>query len=146
MKLYTIGFTKKSARRFFELIKLHNIDVLVDVRLNNKSQLAGFTKEEDLEYFLSEICKCRYYHNILFAPTKEILDSYKKNQITWDEYVKQYEPLIEKRKAVQFFLKLFSEYDNVCLLCSEPTPEHCHRRLLAEMIKDENPSIDIMHL
>ena len=146
MKLYTIGFTKKSARRFFELIKLHNIDVLVDVRLNNKSQLAGFTKEEDLEYFLREICKCGYYHNILFAPTKEILDAYKKNQITWDEYVAQYVPLIEKRKAVQLFLNLFSGHDNICLLCSEPTPEHCHRRLFAEMIKDENPSIDIMHL
>lgn len=146
MTLYTIGFTKKNAYRFFELIKRHNIEVLVDVRLNNKSQLAGFTKGEDLPYFLEEICKCKYYHNIDFAPTKEILDAYKKNKITWDEYVEQYEPLIEKRKAVQLFLKLFSKYENVCLLCSEPTPEQCHRRLFAEMVQKEDLSIIIKHL
>ena len=146
MTLYTIGFTQKSARQFFELIKAHRIDVLVDIRLNNKSQLAGFTKGDDLRYFLDVICHCRYRHCVEFAPTKEILDSYKKKQTDWDGYVRQFIPLMEKRRSVEKFFRDFSEYGSVCLLCSEPTPERCHRRLLAEMIADKHPEISIKHI
>ncbi len=146
MVLYTIGFTQKSAQQFFELIKSNNIDMLVDIRLNNKSQLAGFTKGDDLRYFLEEICNCKYQHCIEYAPTKDILDSYKKKTISWDEYVRQYIPLMQKRNAVQKFAERFATYRAVCLLCSEPTPEYCHRRLLSEMIVAEYPELTVKHI
>ena len=146
MTLYTIGFTQKSAQQFFELIKAHRITMLVDIRLNNKSQLAGFSKGEDLKYFLQEICGCDYTHCDEYAPTKDILDGYKKKQFDWDEYVRQYLPLMERRRAANKFLSAFREMENVCLLCSEPTPERCHRRLLAEMITAADPSIAVIHI
>ena len=146
MTLYTIGFTQKSAQKFFELIKSNNIDILVDIRLNNKSQLAGFTKGEDLKYFLKEICDCKYQHCIEYAPSKDILDSYKKKVIDWNEYVDQYIPLMEKRNVPQNFIEKFSKYSTVCLLCSEPTPEYCHRRLLAEMITAKYPEVTVKHI
>ena len=146
MVLYTIGFTQKSAQQFFELIKSNNIDMLVDIRLNNKSQLAGFTKGDDLRYFLEEICNCKYKHCIEYAPTKDIFDSYKKKAISWNEYVRQYIPLMQKRNAVQTFAERFAKYRAVCLLCSEPTPECCHRRLLSEMIVADYPEITVKHI
>ena len=146
MVLYTIGFTQKSAQQFFELIKSNSIDMLVDIRLNNKSQLAGFTKGDDLRYFLGEICNCKYQHCIEYAPTKDILNSYKKKAISWDEYVRQYIPLMQKRNAVQMFAERFAKYRAVCLLCSEPTPECCHRRLLSEMIVADHPEITVKHI
>lgn len=146
MILYTVGFTQKSAERFFELIKANKIEILVDIRLNNKSQLAGFTKGDDLKYFLEQICACEYKHCIEYAPTKEILDDYKKKIITWDEYVTKYIPLMKKRNAVSKFIEQFSIFDSVCLLCSEPTPDYCHRRLLAEMIAEGFSDITIKHL
>lgn len=106
MKIFTIGFTKKNARQFFELLKVNEIDIVLDIRLNNKSQLAGFTKGEDLQYFLSEICHCDYRHCLEFAPTKEILDSYKKSLITWGEYEEQYTALMNKREKHFTFLMI----------------------------------------
>lgn len=146
MNLYTIGFTQKSAEEFFGLIKKYKIEMLVDIRLNNKSQLAGFSKGKDLEYFLDEICNCKYEHCIEYAPSKEILDNYKKRVITWDDYVNQYVPMMQKRKVQEKFLKKFLNYNSVCLLCSEPTPEKCHRRLLAEMIAEGNSEIIVKHI
>lgn len=147
MKIFTIGFTKKNARQFFELLKVNEIDIVLDIRLNNKSQLAGFTKGEDLQYFLSEICHCDYRHCLEFAPTKEILDSYKKSLITWAEYEEQYTTLMNKREKHLTFLDDYAKYENVCLLCSEPTPEHCHRRLIAEMIANTSlQKIKILHI
>lgn len=146
MKLFTIGFTQKSAKQFFELIKANQIELLIDVRLNNKSQLAGFTKGNDLEYFLSEICSCKYKHCLEFAPTKEILDGYKKGNITWEQYVELYFTLMIKRGAYKNFYKQYEAYSNICLLCSEPTATQCHRRLAAEMIAKDNPNIIIKHI
>lgn len=146
MILYTIGFTQKSAEHFFDLIKSNDIEILLDIRLNNRSQLAGFTKGDDLRYFLNEICNCKYQHCVEYAPTKDILDRYKKKEISWEEYVKRYIPLMHERKAVQRFTKNYSQYEHVCLLCSEPTPEQCHRRLLAEMISQEKHDVVIRHI
>ncbi len=147
MTIYTIGFTQKSAKRFFELIKKNNIDILLDIRLNNKSQLAGFTKGDDLQYFLSEICHCEYKHCLEYAPTKDILEDYKKKQITWNEYVDRYNCLMEKRANYLDFTKEFAQYTSICLLCSEPTPEQCHRRLIAEMIAKSKPNqINVKHI
>jgi uncharacterized protein (DUF488 family) len=145
--IYTIGFTKKSAKQFFELIKKNSINIILDVRLNNKSQLAGFTKGDDLQYFLSEICHCEYKHCLEYAPTKDILDDYKKKHIKWDEYVKRYTTLMNQRAKFLNFANEFSSYKNICLLCSEPTPERCHRRLIAEMIANSSPQqISIKHI
>ena len=147
MMIYTIGFTQKSAKKFFELIKKNNIEILLDIRLNNKSQLAGFTKGHDLQYFLSEICHCEYKHSLEYAPTKDILDNYKKKQITWNEYVERYNCLMEKRANYLDFTKEFAQYNSICLLCSEPTPEQCHRRLIAEMIAKSKPNqINVKHI
>lgn len=137
MQILTMGFTKKSAEDFFNLVREHHIQMLIDVRLNNQSQLAGFTKGRDLVFFLKEICNCEYSHEIQFAPTKDILDRYKKGQINWENYENQYIELISKRNVVDIFKTKYLKYDKVLLLCSEPTPECCHRRLLAEFLSKE---------
>lgn len=134
MVIYTIGFTQKSAEQFFELIKKNDIHVLVDVRLNNQSQLAGFTKGRDLQYFLEKIADCKYFHDLTFAPTEDILKSYKKKEISWSGYVDGFNKLIEARDMPGVFNERYGGYEKVVLLCSEPTPENCHRRLVAESI------------
>lgn len=147
MQLYTIGFTKKDARTFFEILKAHQIRMVVDVRLNNVSQLAGYTKKNDFIYFLKQIGDIAYYHAVILAPTKEILDAYKKGQISWEEYESQYNELL-RRREIKEVLKdnLNNNFDKVCLLCSEVTPEQCHRRLAAEYIKNYMGDIEIIHL
>lgn len=145
MNIFTMGFTKKNAEQFFELIKKNNIEILIDVRLNNQSQLAGFTKGKDLTYLLKKICECNYEHNISLAPTKEILQSYKKNEISWAQYEKQYNDLIVRRKVASNFKNKYTSYSDVLLLCSEPTPENCHRRLLAEYLRGEL-ECNILHI
>lgn len=146
MILYTIGFTQKSAKQFFDIVNKCNIDMLVDIRLNNNSQLAGFTKGRDLDYFLDAICGCDYYHAEGFAPTKQLLNDYKKGIIDWEGYVECFNKLIENREMVNNFIKCFGKYDNVMLLCSEPTPEFCHRRLLSEAITNVHPDIEVIHV
>lgn len=137
MDIFTMGFTQKSAEIFFENIIENEIEILVDVRLNNQSQLAGFTKGKDLAYFLNKICGCEYKHDILYAPTKEILQAYKKEEVTWEEYEIHYNELITKREVAYSFKKHYGKYSRVLLLCSEATPECCHRRLLAEHLKEK---------
>ncbi len=146
MTLYTIGFTQKTARQFFNLIKDNNIDILLDIRLNNKSQLAGFTKGEDLSYFLPTICGCEYRHCIEFAPSKEVLDGYKGKEISWEEYELKYRMLITSRGDYKNFAEKYKNFQNICLLCSEPAPLNCHRRLLAEILHEEFSSITIRHI
>jgi uncharacterized protein (DUF488 family) len=144
IRLLTIGFTQKTAKQFFELLKKNNVRKLVDIRINNSSQLAGFAKGKDLEYFAKELCGITYEHNIDFAPTKELLSNYRKENIDWAEYQKIFKQLIEKRKiASKYDLK---DYDNACFLCSESTPEHCHRRLVVEYMKELCPDVHIIHL
>ena len=146
MTLYTIGFTQKTAEQFFELIKNNNIECLVDIRLNNKSQLAGFTKGNDLAYFLKSICNCDYVHCIEYSPTKELLSNYQKGLVSWEEYEVLFDSIMEERKTYKHFYDEFKKYNAVCLLCSEPTPEHCHRRLVAEKIQSADKNIKIIHL
>ena len=147
MDLYTIGFTKKSAEQFFEAIRCRKIQVLVDIRLKNTSSLSIFTLKRDLPYFLEKICTCKYEHCANYAPTKELLTSWRKKLITWEEYEEQYRALMIERNAVKDFIVRFDGlYDAVCLLCAEPTPEHCHRRLLAEMIADALPGTEVIPL
>ncbi len=145
MILYTMGFTQKDAKTFFDLIKKNEIDLLLDVRLNNQSQLAGFTKGRDLEYLLKEITNCRYFHDVIFAPTKTLLDDYKKGRATWEDYVQVFNKLIESRKMCEVFNKKYGQENKVLLLCSESTPDKCHRRLVAEAIARDT-GCKIVHL
>lgn len=142
--LFTTGFTKKKAEIFFGKLAKAGVEKLIDIRLNNVSQLAGFAKKDDLIYFLKTICDCDYRHEPLLAPTKEILDGYKKKEIGWPEYEKQFNDLLNTRKA--HTLVGLSELHMACLLCSEPTPEKCHRRLVAEYLKSHFDNIEIQHL
>ena len=146
MIIYTIGFTQKSAEEFFELIKQNHIDLLVDIRLNNKSQLAGFSKGSDLKYFLKEICGTEYIHCPEFAPGKELLSNYQKGIVSWEQYEEEFDMLMNLRGDYEKFVDRFQAYERVCLLCSEPTAEHCHRRLVAEKIQSENDDVDIVHI
>jgi len=141
-KIFTIGANGKSPRLFFKLIKDNGIDLLIDVRLNNKSQLAGFAKGGDdyLGYFLNDLFGVKYIHDPLFAPTDEILDDYHKDH-DWDKYVVRFNKLISERKFKEHFEKNYSGYKNVCLLCAEETADKCHRRLVAEAITQDKKGI-----
>lgn len=143
--LYTIGFTKKSAERFFTLLRDNHVKQLVDVRISNSSQLAGFAKGKDLEFFVKEICHIPYKHITDFAPSKELLDQWHKQEVTWEEYVKDYTNLLKDRGVL--FKYGIKSFDGSCFLCSEDTPEQCHRRLLAEYLQAHSKEkVTIIHL
>ena len=143
-KLFTIGFTQKDARSFFTLLQTAGVSKIIDVRLNNNSQLAGFSKRDDLAYFLKEICDCDYVHVTDFAPTKEIYTAYKKEGCGWAEMEKRFTKLINDRKIENRFKA--DELNNACLLCSEHEPLHCHRRLVAIYLQEKIGDIEIIHL
>lgn len=147
MKIFTIGFTKKDAKTFFELLQKNKIDLLLDIRINNVSQLAGFAKGNDLGYFINEILNAKYIHDTRFAPTKELLDSYRDKNINWLEYEKEFNKIIEDRRIVDIFQdNYFKNYERVCLLCSESEADKCHRRLIAEYLKENLSDIEIIHI
>lgn len=144
MKLFTIGFTKKSAQKFFGLLRGSGAKRLVDVRLNNVSQLAGFAKKDDLAYFAKEICGMEYVHIPALAPTQDILDEYKKKKGDWAVYERKFLELMRKREIEKTVPRNLVE--NGCLLCSEDKPHHCHRRLVAEYLKEHWGEVEIEHL
>lgn len=142
--LYTIGFAKKDAQAFFEMLRSAKVRKVIDVRLNNVSQLAGFTKKNDLRYFLEKILGCGYEHRPDWAPTKGILDPYKKGKMTWDDYVRDFSALMECRHVGIDVAA--DDIDHCCLLCSEPMPEQCHRRLVAEKLRSSLIGLRVVHL
>lgn len=144
IKLFTIGFTKKKAEHFFELLIKNGVKKIVDIRINNASQLAGYAKGQDLAYFARVIANIDYAYMPDFAPTKELLSDYQNKRIDWVDYQKIYQGLIENRKILTSYD--VQAFDNCCFLCSEETPEQCHRRLLVEFFKKHNPDIQIIHL
>lgn len=144
MRIYTIGFTKKTAQQFFETLRTSGAKRLVDVRLNNVSQLAGFAKKQDLAYFLEKICGMEYVHLPLLAPTQEILDEYKKRKGDWQAYERSFLRLMAERAVDRTVSP--DVVAGSCLLCSEEKPLHCHRRLVAEYLRDHWGDIDIHHL
>jgi len=143
MKIFTIGFTKTTAQNFFDRLKKSGAKKIIDVRLNNVSQLAGFAKRDDLKYFSETICGMGYQHSPKLAPTKEMLDDYKKHKGPWNEYENRFLDLMAKRKIEDVNRK---DVDGGCLLCSEDKPHHCHRRLVAEYLKEKWDDVDIIHL
>ena len=144
MRVYTIGFTRKSASDFFELLRGSGARRVVDVRLSNMSQLAGFSKKEDLEYFLSKICRIKYTHLPELAPTREMLDAYRKGHKSWETYEIEFLALMEQRRIEKMALK--RTIANSCLLCSEEKPDQCHRRLVAEYLQRSWGDLEIVHL
>ena len=144
MKIFTIGFTKKSAETFFTRLINAGVRRLVDVRLNNVSQLAGFTKRDDLHYFTKANCNIEYVHLPDLAPTKDILETYKKHKGEWTLYEEQFLNLMRSRRIEE---KTSPEMlEGACLLCSEEKPHHCHRRLVAEYLKEKWGNVEIEHI
>jgi uncharacterized protein (DUF488 family) len=146
LSVYTIGFAGKSAEQFFETLKRHRIARLLDIRLHNKSQLAGFTKQKDLQYFLKVICSADYVHLPELAPTEELLKAYQKRAIDWYQYEREFLNLMKARQVEKSLSpETFSE--PTVLLCSEPTADRCHRRLVAEYLREKwGNGMRILHL
>lgn len=142
--LYTIGFTKKSAETFFTKLCASGAKRLVDVRLNNVSQLAGFAKKEDLAYFLRAICGIEYVHLPILAPTQEMLNEHKKQKGDWSEYEIEFLALMVERRIEDAVAQ--EMLADACLLCSEDQPTHCHRRLVAEYLRGKWGDVEITHL
>jgi len=144
VRIFTIGFTKKSAAQFFTKLRDSGAKRIVDVRLNNVSQLAGFAKKNDLEFFLREICRMDYVHVPLLAPTQDLLDGYKKKGGQWLNYERDFLELMKSRQIEANISK--DTIAESCLLCSEETPDHCHRRLVAEYLNQRWGDVEIIHL
>jgi uncharacterized protein (DUF488 family) len=144
MKIFTIGFTKKSAESFFTKLQRAGVKRLIDIRLNNVSQLAGFSKQDDLQYFTKAICNIDYVHLLDLAPTKDILDTYRESKGDWEQYQRTFLNLMKIRKIEE---KVSKELlDGGCLLCSEDKPDYCHRRLVADYLKEKWGEVEIEHI
>jgi len=144
MRVFTIGFTRKSAQKFFELLRSSGARRVVDVRLNNVSQLSGFAKRDDLRFFLKKICEIDYVHLPELAPTQEMLNDYRKNHKDWSRYETKFLELMKCRRIEETISK--EAIADGCLLCSEEKPHHCHRRLVAEYLQDRWGDFEIKHL
>ena len=144
MKLVTIGFTKKSAESFFTKLQRAGVRRLVDIRLNNVSQLAGFAKRDDLRYFAGALCGIEYVHVPDLAPTQEMLDRFKSGDGNWASYERQFLELMQSRRVETTLVPEF--LDRACLLCSEDRPQHCHRRLVAEYLQQQWNDVEIEHI
>jgi uncharacterized protein (DUF488 family) len=146
MHLYTIGFAGKRAERFFGLLSDHGVRRLIDIRLNPGGQLAGFAKRDDLPYFLRRLANgCDYVHLAALAPTKQMLKDYRADG-DWERYAARFEQRMDERSVPASLDRALFETLPCCLLCSEPTPEHCHRRLAAERLARAWPGVEIVHL
>jgi uncharacterized protein (DUF488 family) len=144
VKLFTIGFTRKSAEVFFTLLRDARVRRVLDIRLNNVSQLAGFAKRDDLRFFLRAVGGMDYLHLPELAPTQEILDAYRKAKKGWAVYQRDFLQLVAQRRIEHAISKDLAHYG--CLLCSEESPDHCHRRLVAEYLRDKWGDVEITHL
>jgi len=142
--IFTNGFSRKSAAEFFSLLEKAGVRRVLDIRLNNTSQLAGFAKRDDLAYFLKAIGSIAYEHRPELAPTKEILDAYKKKRLNWAEYEERFTTLLAERQIENILTP--SSLDHACLLCSEPKADKCHRRLVAEYLQARWGDVKVVHL
>ena len=141
----TIGFTKTTAGDFFERLLKAGVKKVVDVRLHNTSQLAAFAKADDLAYFLKKIGGIQYVHRPLLAPTDPMLKAYKKEKGNWREYEDRFLKLMSEREIEKRFTP--EAFDGVCILCSEASPQHCHRRLVCEYLnKKWDGQLAVHHL
>jgi len=145
-KMFTMGFTKKKAADFFNLLIENDVKLVVDIRLNNTSQLAAFAKFPDIEYFLNKICNIDYIHDKSFSPEESTLSKYKKKFISWEQYEDEFNSTMLSRSIESYIRDNYSKYDNLCLLCSEAAADQCHRRLVADIFKEQFNDLEIIHL
>jgi len=143
--IYTIGYTQKSLQQFIGLLQEAGVEAVIDVRLRNTSQLAGFAKRDDLAFLLQEGFGLAYEHVVELAPTAEILDAYKKDH-DWPAYERAFRQLLAERDALAIGQQFLARYQRPCLLCAEDTPDHCHRRLLAEYLAEGIGDVEVVHL
>ncbi len=143
--VYTIGFTRKTAERFFELLTGAGVETLVDIRLHNRSQLAGFAKQGDLAWFASELAGIEYVHVPELAPTQALFDAFKKHGGSWEAFERDFRQLMEERGAYELLDRELLRR-SPCFLCSEASPERCHRRLVAEALAATGPGVEVVHL
>jgi len=143
--IFTIGFTKRSAADFFGTLRRAGIQRVLDVRLNNSSQLAGFTKAGDLPFFLKEICGAEYLHEALLAPSQELFDAYKKGKGSWNEYERRFLHLMVERQIEEKIDRKLFEVPTA-LLCSETTADYCHRRLVVQYLQEKWGGLTAVHL
>lgn len=143
--VYSIGFTKRSAQDFFETLKREGIQRLIDVRLNNASQLAGFSRSDSLSYLLPVVCAAEYRHEPLLAPTRELLTAYRKRRISWHAYARRFKALMRERRIEHELDPALFDQPTV-LLCSEKTAECCHRRLVLDYLQKEWGGLQVRHL
>jgi uncharacterized protein (DUF488 family) len=148
LTIYTIGFSKKNLREFIAKLQNAGVKKVIDVRLNNTSQLAGYAKKEDLEYIL-DLVGIGYEHHPELAPTEELLKGYKQKKIPWDQYESEFNKILPKRQPLKS-IDFENQNGSICLLCSEDKPDRCHRRLLAEYYSRNLPGagarVEIKHL
>jgi uncharacterized protein (DUF488 family) len=142
--LFTIGFTQKTAEDFFSLLAENDVKKVVDIRINNTSQLAGFAKGIDLAFFVNKILGITYEHHPELAPTKDLLKRYRDKTTSWSEYEQEYLALVKERDILSEIE--ISDLDQAVFLCSEHEPDQCHRRLLAEYLQKHFSEINIVHL
>lgn len=147
MTLYTIGFSGKSAETFFGLLKQAGIRSVLDIRLSNRGQLAGFTKEDDLKYFLDSLLGIGYYHRPDLAPDHALMDDYRKKRIKWDVFAVRFEALMQERNADNIIKEIFGQMQQpVCILCSEAKASVCHRSLVSQRVQKIFPGTELIHL
>lgn len=141
----TIGFTRSSAENFFARLKQAKVKRVVDVRLHNTSQLAGFAKADDLAYFLRKINGMDYVPEPSLAPTEELMKFFKTDKGDWDVFARDFGALMRERKIETAFKLSF--FDGACLLCSEATAHRCHRRLVVEYLNGKwGGALTVQHL
>ena len=145
-QLFTIGSTKKTAEKFFTLLIDNDVRCVLDVRLYNSYQLAGFSKYPDIKYFLKKIANIEYLSDSMFAPSEELLTAYREKRINWDDYTERFTQIMELRGIIDYIENKYGDLNGYCLLCSEDKPDKCHRRLLAEMICEHFGGYELKHL
>ena len=145
-QLFTIGSSKKTAEKFFALLIDNDVKCVIDVRLYNTYQLAGFSKYPDIKYFLKKIANIEYISDSMFAPSADLLSAYREKKISWEDYIERFTQIMEMRGIIDYIGTKYEDLDGYCLLCSENKPDKCHRRLLADMICEHFGEYDLKHL
>ncbi len=142
--IYTLGFTQKTLREFIKLLKDNKIDKILDIRINPRSQLSGFARQDDLKYVL-ELIGIGYHGVPDFAPTKELLKDYRANG-DWASYERGFREILQSRDLEEAEAMVKHSTERLCLLCSEVLPDKCHRRLVAEYLRSHGCVKKIVHL
>ncbi len=136
MEIATIGFTQSTAEHFFERLRAAGVRRVLDVRIHNTSQLAGFAKAGDLAYFARVIAGASYEHDTRLAPTAEMVSTYRAGRQPWEWFEAQFGDLMKARDIPTILDRRPFEERKTVLVCSEPGPERCHRRLVAELLQE----------